>query len=93
MSVSRSEYNHVLKFFTELKCGSLGDYRDLYLTTYVLLLASVCEDFCEVCCQIYGSDCAYYFTAINLSGDAFLKVFKPDLKLLTDCEHLDLVQR
>ena len=41
VSVSRSEYNHALKVFTELKCGSLGDYHDLYLTTDVLLLASV----------------------------------------------------
>ena len=59
----------------------------------VLLLASVFEAFHEVCCQTYGLDCACYFTASNLSGDAFLKVCKPDRKLLTDREHLDLVQR
>ena len=41
MSVSRSEYNHALKVFTELKCGSLGDYHDLFLTTDLLLRASV----------------------------------------------------
>ena len=93
VSVSRSEYNHALKVFTELKCGSLGDYHDLYLTTDVLLLASVFEAFREVCYQTYGLDCACYFTASNLSGDAFLKVCKPELKLLTDREHLDLVQR
>ena len=93
MRVSRSEYNHALKVFTELKCGSLGDYHDLYLTTDVLLPASVFEAFREVCYQTYGLDCACYFTASNLSVDAFLKVCKPDLKLLTDREHLDLVQR
>ena len=37
VSVSTSEYNHALKFFTELKCGSLGDYHDVYLTTDGLL--------------------------------------------------------
>ena len=93
MSVSRSEYNHALKVFTEMKCGSLGDYHDLYLTTDVLLLASVFEAFCEVCYQTHGLDCACYFTASNVSGDAFLKNCKPELKLLTDREHLDLVQR
>ena len=93
VSVSRSEYNHALKVFIELKCGSLGDYHDLYLTTDVLLLASVFKVFREVCYQIYGLDCACYFTASNLSGDAFLKVYKSELKLLTDREHLDLVQR
>ena len=93
VSVSRSEYNHALKVFTELKCGYLGDYHDLYLTTDVLLLASVFEAFREVCYQTHGLDCACYFTASNISGDAFLKVCKPELKLLTDREHLDLVQR
>ena len=93
VSVSRSEYNHALKVFAELKCGSLGDYHDLYLTTDVLLLASVFKAFREVCYQTYGLDCHCYFTASHLSGDAFLKVGKPELKLLTDREHLDLVQR
>ena len=92
MSVSRSEYNHALKAFTKLKCGSPGDYHDLYLTTDVLLLGSVFVAFREVSYQTYGLDCAYYFTASNLSGDAFLKVCKPELKLLTDRENLDRVQ-
>ena len=91
--VSRSEYNHALKGFTELKCGSLGDYHGLYLTTDVLLLASVFEAFREVFYQTYGLDYACYFTASNRSGDAFLQVCKPEVKLLTDREHLDLVQR
>ena len=69
LSVSRSEYDHSLKVFTELKCGSPGDYHDLYLTTDVLLLASVFEAFREVCYQIYGLDCSCYFTASNISGD------------------------
>ena len=93
VSVSRSEYNHAFKVFTELKCGSLGGYHDLYLTTDVLLLASVFEAFRKVCYQTYGLDCACYFTASNLSGDAFLKICKPELKLLTNREHLDLLQR
>ena len=73
--------------------GSIGDYHGLYLTRDVLLLASVFEAFHGVCYQIYGLDCVCYFTAINFTGDAFLKICKPDLKLLTDREHLDLVHR
>ena len=68
MSVTRSGYHHALKVFTELKCDSLGDYHDL--TTNMLLLTSLIEDFREVCYQIYGLDCACYFAASNISGDA-----------------------
>ena len=89
MSVTRSVFNHALKVFTESKCGSLGDYYDLYLTTDVLLLASVFEAFRKVCYQTYGLDCACYFTASNFSGD----ICKTNLKLLTNNEHLDLLQR
>ena len=49
--------------------------------------------FLEFCYQTYGLDCACYFTASSLSGDAFLKVCKLDLKLVTDREHLDFVQQ
>ena len=48
------------------------------MTADALLLASVFEAFREVCYQTYGLDCACYFTASNFSGDAFLKVCKPD---------------
>ena len=35
---------------------------------------------------------AYYYTASNFSGDVFLKVCKADLRLLTERDHLDLVE-
>ena len=76
-----------------MKCASHGEYHDVYLATDVLLLASVFEAFREVCYETYGLDCASYFTSSNLSGDAFLKVCNADLKLLTEREHLNMVQK
>ena len=73
VSVTRSELNHALKIFTELKCGSLSYYHDLYLTTDMLSLAFVFEAFRDVCYQNFRLDCACYFTASSLLGDAFLK--------------------
>ena len=93
ISVSKNLYNHAIKVFAEMKCASLGEYHDVYLATDVLLLASVFEAFREVCYETYGLDCACYFTASNLSGDAFLKVCNADLKLLTEREHLNMVQK
>ena len=93
ISVSKNQNIHASKVFAEMKCATLGDYHDVYLATDVLLLASVFKAFPEVCYETYGLDCACYFTASNLSGDAFLKVCDADLKLLTEREHLNIVQK
>ncbi|XP_063726649.1 uncharacterized protein LOC134854357 [Symsagittifera roscoffensis] len=45
VSVDRSEFNHAIMVFTKFGCNSIGDYHDLYLSTDVLLLASVFEVF------------------------------------------------
>ena len=93
ISVSKNQYNHAIKVFAEKKCASLGEYHNVYLATDVLLLASVFEAFREVCYETYGLDCTCYFTASNLSGDAFLKVCNADLKLLSEREHLNMIQK
>ena len=93
ISVSKNQYNHAIKVFAETKCASLGEYHDVYLATDVTLHASVFEAFREVCYETYRLDCACYFTASNLSGDAFLKVCKADLNFLTERDHLNMVQK
>ena len=45
-----------------------------------------------MCYETYKLDCAQYFTASNLSGDAFLRTCKADLHLLTNREHLDMAE-
>ena len=79
--------------FTKFGCNSIGDYHDLYLSTDVLLLASVFEAFRSVCYETYGVDCAHYYTASNLAGDVFLKICRADLRLLTERHHLQFVER
>ena len=90
VSVDRSEFNHAIMVFTNFGCNSIGDYHDLYLSTDVLLLASVFEAFRSVCYETYGVDCAHYYTASNLAGDVFLKVCRTDLRLLTEPDRLSL---
>ena len=89
VSVNPIEYNHRVNVFSNFACRSVGDYHDLYLTTDVLLLASIFEAFRLVCYETYGVDCAHYYTASSLPGDGFLKLCKADLRLHTEC---DLVQ-
>ena len=92
VSVDRSEFNHAIMVFTKFGCNSIGDYHDLYLSTDVLLLASVFEAFRSVCYETYGVDCAHYYTASNLAGDVFLKNCRADFRLLTERDHLHFVE-
>ena len=58
VSVSKTQYNHAVKVYAEMKCTSQGEYHDVYLATVVLLLASVFEAFRELWYETYGLDCA-----------------------------------
>ena len=50
------------------------------------------QEFREVGYKTYGLDPAHCFTASNLTGQAFLKVCKAVAELLTQRDHLDLVE-
>ena len=72
-------------------CENLGDYHDLYLKTDTLL-AWVVEEFRSVCYETYKLDSIQYFSSSHLSGDAFLRTSKADLCLITEREHLEMVE-
>jgi hypothetical protein len=68
------------------------DYHNLYLTTDVLLLSDIWENFRSVCYNVYKLDCEYYYTAPSLSYDAMLKHTKIEIELLTDLEMFEFVE-
>ena len=45
----------------------MGEYHDLYLKSYVLLLANVFENFREMCLKIYELDPAKFLSASGLA--------------------------
>ena len=56
------------------------------MTTDVLLLADVFENFRKICQEKYGLDPAHYYSAPGLSWDALLKKTGVKLELLTDMD-------
>ena len=72
----------------DFHCQTLQDYHDLYLTTDVLLLADVFENFGKTCLKHYKLDPCHYYTAPGLAWDACLKVTKQELQLLI---HYDML--
>ena len=64
--------------------NTMGDYQDLYLKTYVLLLAGVFGKFIYTCFNYCGLDPCHYFSNLGLSWDAMLKMTKIELDLISD---------
>ncbi|KAJ8911106.1 hypothetical protein NQ315_003368 [Exocentrus adspersus] len=71
-SISDKGYERANKVWNTFKCGTLGEYSDMYLKSDVLLLADVFQNFRKVCLDQYKLDPAHYLTAPSLSWDAML---------------------
>ena len=47
--ITDEEYEHAQEVWATFGCRTIGEYYDLYVTTDVLLLADVFENFRKVC--------------------------------------------
>ena len=80
--ISKYDYEHAQKVWKEFKLKNLGEYRDLYLKTDVLLLSNVFEKFRNDCMNIYKLDPAHFYTSPGLFWQACLKKTGVILELL-----------
>ena len=91
--ISDEDYQHAIKVWDTFDCQTLQDYHDLYLTTDVLLLADVFENFRKTCLKHYKLDPCHYYTVPGLAWDACLKVTKQELQLLKDYDMLMMFEQ
>ena len=74
--------------------NTVGDYHDLYLKAYVLLLDDVFEKIINTCLENYGLDRCYYFASPGLRWNAMLKMNGIELELISDIDmHLFIETR
>ncbi len=92
ITVDQKDVDFAIKVFEVFDCGNLDDYHNLHLTSNTLLLECVMEVFRSICYQHHRLDSMQYYTASNLAGDAFLRIFQPNLKLLTEREHSEMAE-
>ena len=83
--ISDQDHEHAQQVWNRItpehECITLGDYRDVYLATDVLLLGDVFETFRNTCLKNYKLDPAHFYTAPGL---AWLALFKTAAEY---CEH------
>ena len=71
--ITDEDYDHACKVWKEFKCQTFRDYHDLYMTSDVLQLADVFENFRDMAVSTYRLDPAHYCTAPALSWDSMLR--------------------
>lgn len=91
--LSKSNYEHALKVWDKFECRSLGDYHDLYLTSDLLILADIFQNFRRFCLRFYKLDPAHYLSGPQLSFDALLKKTGVELELLTDIDMYNFIEK
>ena len=82
--ISEKDYLHAKEVWKEFGIKNMEEYHDLYLKGDVMILTDVFEQFRKTCLEHYELDPCWYYTAPELSWDAFLKESKVELELLTD---------
>ena len=84
--ISEKDCERANNVWNAFKMKTVGDYRDLFLKTEVLLLADVFEKFIKTCLDYYGLDLCHYFSSLGLSWDAMLKMTGVELELISDID-------
>ena len=90
--ITESNLAHAIRMWEILGCGTLLDYHDAYLKLDCALLACVSEFHRELCFTTYKLDCMHFFTLSNMAKEASLRICKSNVELLTEREHLDMIE-
>ena len=91
--ITDEEYEHAKEVWETFDMKTMRDYHDLYMTSDVILLADVFENFRDICMENYDLDPCWYYTSPGLAWDACLKMTKIELELLSDADMVLMVEK
>ena len=80
-NIADTEHMHASKVFKEFKLKKLGEYHDLYVQSYTLLLADAFENFRNMYIKVYELDPANFLTAPGLAWQACLKKNRCEIRI------------
>ena len=65
--ITDADYVHIKRVCKYFEIKNLGEYHDLYVQSYTLLLADISECFRNMCLKIYELDLAKFLSAPELA--------------------------
>ena len=75
-NITDAEYEHVKRVCKDFQLKKLGEYHDLDVQSYALLLTDVFDNFRYMCIKIYELDSPNLFQQINWNDQQSLKRLK-----------------
>ena len=91
--ISNEDYKHAKKVWETFSMKNMGEYHDFYLTSDILFLADVFENFRKTCLEYYKLDPCHYFTSPGLFWDAMLKMTDIKIELMTDIDMFQFIEK
>ena len=92
VTITQKKLIHAWTMWNTMNCQTLKDYNDAYLKTDCALLACVCEFHRELSFSTYKLDCTHFYNLPNMAKEASLRICKAEVELLTEREHLDMIE-
>ena len=91
-NITEIDYVHANNVFKKFN-NNLGEYHDLYVKSYTLLLADIFKNFRQSCLENYVLDPAHFVSLpLPLAWQACLKKTNVELELLTDYDMVLMVE-
>ena len=90
--ISEIVYRHAKKVFNKFNIKNLGEYHDLYVQSYTLLIADVFESFRNLCIKTYKVDPGYFLSLPGLAWQGCLKKTGVKLELISDIDMLLMLE-
>ena len=69
-NITNADYTNAKRVCKDFEIKTLGEYKDLYFQSHILLLANVFENFRNICIKIYELNPAKFLSALRLACQA-----------------------
>ena len=65
--ITDADYTHAQPACKNFEIKNLGEHHDLYVKSDTLILVDVCNNFWNMCLEIYGSELGHFLSAPELA--------------------------